>query len=323
MSPTTKHYLEEIAERLGLPEDKVVDRILDMILQQSRPSGLGKEEAGGDPIAMVLSKLMDKIDRGEVISLKDLALLQYIQNLQSQQPRQSSGLDLQQAIGAAILWKMFSEAQPQQSKQDQGDMLVKVLEVVMGQRKLEDLLNEIRKTREDLAKSMEEKLKETHSRIDYLTAMNQMKKNEEKDFAKEIGEEVMNALKDKLKDMVKSGLLKEEEVMTPEGKIRWDKVINRVIGAFETLAKAYAEGAKQPVAVYPPTPPPGEYPYQQSEQSLGKVEEVEPAQEPQELGEASVGQEGEAEESSGEAVEGEPVSATEEGGSGEGSGGQD
>ena len=322
MSPTTKHYLEEIAERLGLPEDKVIDRILDMILQQSKPSGLGREEAGGDPIAMVLSKLMDKIDRGEDISLKDLALLQYLQNLQSQQPR-SGGLDLQQAIGAAILWRMFSEAQPQQSKQDQGDMLVKVLEVVMGQRKLEDLLNEIRKTREDLAKSMEEKLKETHSRIDYLTAMNQMKKGEEKDFAKEIGEEVMNALKDKLRDMVKSGLLKEEEVMTPEGKIRWDKVINRVIGAVETLAKAYAEGAKQPVAVYPPTPPPGEYTYQQSEQGLGKVEEVEPSQEPQESGEASVGQEGEAEEASGEAVEGEPVSAAEEGGSGEGSGGQD
>ena len=267
---------------------------------------------------------MDKLDRGEEISMKDLALLQWMQSLQASQPRSGGGLDLQQAIGAAILWRMFSEAQPQQSKQDQGEMLVKVLEVVMGQRKMEDLLNEIRKTREDLAKSMEEKLKETHSRIDYIAAMNQMKgKNEEKDFAKEIGEEVMSALKDKLRDLIKSGLLKEEEVMTPEGKPRWDKVVSKIISAFETVAKAYAEGAKQPVAVYPPTPPPGEYPYQQSAQGLERVEEVEPAQEPQELGEASVGQEGEAEEATGEAVEGESVSATEEGGSGEGSGGQD
>ena len=142
----TWKVISMLSDRYGVPPEMVVDKIIEQMIRTMK-QGKGLGEKGGDLGEILASKLLEKMGEKEDISFKDLLMFQMLRD-QSMGGKPSS-MDLEKIMAAGLLYKMLGG---EERKGGGEEMFVKMLEVVMGQKKLEDVLNELRKQREELKK---------------------------------------------------------------------------------------------------------------------------------------------------------------------------
>ena len=247
----TWQVISTLSDRFGVPPEMVVDKIIEQMIRTMK-QGKGLGEKGGDLGEALAAKLLEKMGEKEDITFKDLLMFQMLRD--QGMSGKTSSMDLEKIMAAGLLYKMLGGEEQKGSREE---TFVKMLEVVMGQKKLEDVLNELRKQREELKKHVEEKMNEVQSTL----AFNLMKPEEgkkEEDPFREIGKAFFEQLfnKERIKELIESGILKKEEVVTKEGKPNWTAIANRLLKTVETVAKAYAQGGQITYPAYPPAPPP-------------------------------------------------------------------
>ena len=244
LSKETKSLIEAVAERLGITPEDVISRAINALIDREAPRIMESTQSSAkDPLDKALEAQVNRLLGGEDVNLNDLLKFYMVKALmQSAQPPapqyttpqpQDSRDRLVELAGIAMIASAFNKPQSDPTQ------IVSLLGKLMEAKSTEEIKQIIREYQQNVQQEINSVRAELYQRT------------EKPSLEDEIISTVKEEIGEKIRELIKKGVIKEEDVVTPEGKINWNKIVDQVMKLLNTWVKA---SERRPPPTTPPIP---------------------------------------------------------------------